>query len=118
MNSILVTKPIATLDGVVSVPSPVIFSHVSKSCIDTTLSGNSVRSGWEKFAQAGSLVTLFCETKSCTETSSTSSNNDTVVSMINYSVFASNMSLIIFIQTNAYWLELLEIRQFEESPWK
>ena len=37
LDCILVTEPIATFDSVVEVVSPVIFVHVSKSCVNATL---------------------------------------------------------------------------------
>jgi hypothetical protein len=47
LNSVLITKPISTFNGVVEVPLPVIFMHVSKSSVNSTLSSDSVRPGWE-----------------------------------------------------------------------
>jgi hypothetical protein len=37
MNSILITEPVATFHGVIEVPSPVIFVHITESGIDSTL---------------------------------------------------------------------------------
>jgi hypothetical protein len=37
VNGILVTKPVRTFHRVIHVPSPVVFSHVPKRSIDTTL---------------------------------------------------------------------------------
>ena len=37
LNSILITKPITTLDGVIEMPSPVVLVHVAQSGVDTTL---------------------------------------------------------------------------------
>mmetsp|Transcript_2987 Transcript_2987/g.18777 ORF Transcript_2987/g.18777 Transcript_2987/m.18777 type:complete len:204 (-) Transcript_2987:250-861(-) len=47
LNGILVSQPIATFDGVVRMPSPIVFGHVSEGCVDSTLSGHGVGSGWE-----------------------------------------------------------------------
>lgn len=47
VDSVLITKPVGTLDGIVHVPSPVILVHVSESSIDTTLSRDGVTSCWK-----------------------------------------------------------------------
>jgi hypothetical protein len=39
---ILITEPIRSLDCVVGVPAPIIFSHVCEGSIDASLCGNSV----------------------------------------------------------------------------
>ena len=47
VNGILITQPIRSFNCVVHVPPPVIGLHVTKSGIDTTLSGHSVATGGE-----------------------------------------------------------------------
>jgi len=37
MDSILISEPVGSLDGIVHVPSPVILSHVAQSSVDTSL---------------------------------------------------------------------------------
>ena len=48
LNGILVTKPVRSLHSIIEVELPVIVMHVSKGGIDTSLSSNGVRSGWEE----------------------------------------------------------------------
>jgi hypothetical protein len=42
VDSILISEPIRTLNGIISVPAPVILGHVTERGIDTTLGSNSV----------------------------------------------------------------------------
>lgn len=83
VDGVLVTEPVGTLDGVVHVPSPVVLGHVTKSCVDTTLGGNGVRSGREKLGDTGSVKTGLSETESGAETGTTGTNNDSIVFVVN-----------------------------------
>lgn len=87
MDGVLISQPIASLYCIVCVPSPVIIVHISKGSVDTSLSGNSVRSGGEKFRDTGSFETLFDETKGSSKTGSSSTNDDGVESVINDGIF-------------------------------
>jgi hypothetical protein len=71
VDSILVSQPITTLDGVVHMPSPVILGHVTQSGVDTTLRCDSVRTSREELGDTGSLESGFGETESSSETSAT-----------------------------------------------
>ncbi|SGY16829.1 BQ5605_C012g07003 [Microbotryum silenes-dioicae] len=72
VDGILVGKPIATLDGVVRVPSPVVFGHVAERGVDTTLRGDGVGSGREKLGNTGDLQSGLGKTESCSKTGTTS----------------------------------------------
>jgi len=100
MDGILITEPIRTLDGVKEVPSPVVLSHVSEGCIDTTLSSDCVRTSWEQFGNASSLETFLDETKSGSKTSTTGTNYYCIISMVNNGVFIREISLLIFNNNN------------------
>jgi hypothetical protein len=89
LDGILIAKPITTFYGIVEMPSPVIFMHVSKSSIDTTLSGNSVGSSWEQFRNTSGFISSFTKSESSSETSATGSDNDGVVLVINNSVVSN-----------------------------
>lgn len=47
VDGVLVSEEIGSLDGIVGVPSPVIWGHVSESGVDTSLGGDGVRTGRE-----------------------------------------------------------------------
>jgi len=87
MDGVLISEPIASLDGVVSVPSPIVLVHVSKGGVDTSLSGDGMGSGWEEFRNTGSFETLFDKTKSSSESSTTGSDNNSVEGVINHCIF-------------------------------
>ena len=55
---------------------------LSKSSIDTTLSGDSVRSGREELGNAGGVEASLRETESSTETGTTSTYNNGIVLVI------------------------------------
>jgi hypothetical protein len=63
--------------------------HVAQSCVDTALSGNGVRSGWEKLGDASSFETSLRQTEGGSETCTTSSDDDGVVFVINDGVVAN-----------------------------
>lgn len=48
VNSVLVTEPVGTLDGIVHMPPPIILVHVTQSGIDTTLGSHGMASRREK----------------------------------------------------------------------
>ena len=83
MNSILITEPVTSLDCVISVPSPIIFVHVTEGCVNTPLGGDSVGSGWEKFGNTGGFKALFDKTESGSKSSTSSTNDNGVKSVIN-----------------------------------
>ena len=57
LDGVLVTEPIGTFDSVVEVESPVVFVHVTECGVDSSLSGDRVRSSWEELGNAGGLET-------------------------------------------------------------
>lgn len=82
MDSILVTEPVGTLDGIVHVPSPVIFVHVSEGSVDSTLRGNSVTSGREEFRDTGRVEASLGKTESRAETGTASANDEGIVFVV------------------------------------
>mmetsp|Transcript_23235 Transcript_23235/g.38497 ORF Transcript_23235/g.38497 Transcript_23235/m.38497 type:complete len:271 (+) Transcript_23235:1361-2173(+) len=83
MDSILVAKPIRSLDGIVHVPSPVILAHISERSIDSTLCSNSMGSSGEQLGDAGCFETSFTQAHGCTQTRTSSPDNDSVIGVIN-----------------------------------
>lgn len=82
MDSVLVTKPVGALDGIVHVPSPIVFVHVTQSSIDTTLSSDSMTSSREKLRDTGSVETSLGKTESSTKTGATGTNNEGIVLVV------------------------------------
>jgi len=59
------------------------FVHsLSKRSVDTTLGGDSVRSGWEKLGDTSSVETSLCKTEGSSQTSTSSSNNDSIIFVV------------------------------------
>ena len=52
----LVAQPVGALDGVVGMPSPVVFRHVAQRCVDAPLRGHSVRARGEQLCDAPAHV--------------------------------------------------------------
>lgn len=48
----LISEPIASLDGVVSMPPPVIHTHITKGSIDPSLCCHRVRPCWKQLCDA------------------------------------------------------------------
>lgn len=93
VDGILVTKPIATLDGVVRMPAPIIIVGIAKRGIDTTLGSDSVRSGGEQLGNASGLVALLGETEGSAEARTTGTDDDAIVGVINDIVRAGQSAL-------------------------
>jgi hypothetical protein len=87
VDGILITEPVTALDGVVSVPSPVVLVHVAERCVDSSLCGDSVRSGGEQLGNTGGFETLLDQTECCSKASTSSTNYDCVKGMIDYRIF-------------------------------
>jgi len=93
VNSILVTEPIAALYRVVRVPTPIIGLGITEGGIDTTLGGDSVRSGGEELGNASGLIALLGETESGTEAGTAGTDDDTIVRVINNIIRAGQGAL-------------------------
>jgi len=83
LDSVLVSKPITALDSVIHVPAPVVTVAVAESSVDATLGSNRVASGGEELADASSLKTILGQTHSSTEASTTGSDDNSIVLMVN-----------------------------------
>src|ERR1700677_409084 len=79
--SILITKPIGTLDGVVHMPTPIIRAHITKRSRDATLSSHSMATSWKNLADTGCRKAFFCHTKCSAKTGATCSYNDNIMMM-------------------------------------
>lgn len=87
MDGILISEPVAALDGVIGVPSPVVFVHVTEGSIDASLCGNGVGSGGEKFRNTGGFETLLNQTKGSSEAGTSGSDDDGIKGMIDDCIF-------------------------------
>lgn len=47
LDRVLVSEPVAAFDGIVGVPSPVVFCHVGQGCVDAALSCDGVGASGE-----------------------------------------------------------------------
>ena len=101
VDGVLITQPVASLDSIISVPPPVVVMHVSKGRIDTSLSSNSMRTGGEKFRNAGSLEALLDETESRAKASSSGSNHHSIKGMVDDSIFLEESVLYRRVFTSA-----------------
>ena len=86
LDGILITKPVRSLHGIIEVELPVIVMHVSEGGIDSSLSSDGVRSGWEKLRDACSFESGLGQAEGSSETSTTSADDDRVICMVNDSV--------------------------------
>jgi hypothetical protein len=89
MDRILIAKPVRTLDGIIHMPSPIVFGHVlgqmrrwyqkrkwiahPQGCINTTLRSNSVAPRREELRYASSIEASFSQTEGSPQSGSTSS---------------------------------------------
>lgn len=87
MNGVLISEPIAALDCIISVPSPVISVHVSKRSIYATLSSNGMRPRREKFGNASGFEALLDQTKGGSKSSSSGPHNNSIEGMIDNRIF-------------------------------
>ena len=63
---------------------------LSKCSIDTTLSGYSVRTGREELGDTGGVEASLSETKGCSQTSASSTNDNGIVLVVDDGVLAGD----------------------------
>ena len=68
-DGILVTQPVGTFHGIVHVPSPVVFLHITQRSGNTTLRCHSMRASRENFRQYSSIQTCFRQLQCGAQTS-------------------------------------------------
>jgi len=61
---------------------PIGGNLLSKSSVDTTLSGNGVRSGREKLRNTGSVETSFSQTEGSAQTGTTGTDDDGIILVV------------------------------------
>ena len=101
VDGILVSQPIASLNCVVCMPSPVVIVHIAQSRIDPALSRYCVRPGRKQLRNAGRFEALLNKSKSSSESSPASSNNDGIKCVINDGVLLEEYILGDFRSTSA-----------------
>ena len=87
-DSILVPKPVCTLDGVIEVPPPVVLGHVCQRRIDSALRSHRVRARGEELADARHIEAVLCEADSRTKTCASRTNNHRIVRVVHNVVLA------------------------------
>ena len=83
LNSVLIAEPIATLNGVVHVPAPIVLLAVSEGGIDTTLGSDSVRTRGVKLGDAGNIEASGSNAHGGTKTGATSTDDNAVEGVVN-----------------------------------
>lgn len=76
------------LDSVVRVPTPVVLRHVSQRSVDAALGGHRVRARGEQLGDAGALEPGLAEPNGGPQARSTSTNDDSIIGVINDGVRA------------------------------
>lgn len=89
VNSVLITEPIRTLDGIVHVPSPVILVHVTERSIDTTLRGNGVGTRREQLRDTSGVEAGLGQTECGAETRATSTDYQSIVLVVYHRVLVA-----------------------------
>mmetsp|Transcript_27195 Transcript_27195/g.33827 ORF Transcript_27195/g.33827 Transcript_27195/m.33827 type:complete len:379 (-) Transcript_27195:7-1143(-) len=97
LDGVLVTEPVGALHCVVEVVAPVIGVHVAEGSVNTSLCSNSMGSGREELGDASRAETSLRETKSSTESSTTSTDNDGIVSVVDDGIVADTALALITI---------------------
>ena len=82
-DRVLVSEPVGALDGVIHVPAPVIFAHVSERCGDAALRCNRVRAGRENLGDTGGLQSGLRGAKRSPKARAACADNDDVIGMVN-----------------------------------
>ena len=90
LDRILIAQPVRSLDGVVHMPAPVVFTHVAECGTDTALCGNRVTARRKYFGDGRGRQTEFGEAQRCTQTRTTCTYDDDVIGMIDKIVFGAH----------------------------
>jgi len=94
VDGVLVSKPVGSFDGVVSVPFPGVFGHVSECCVDSSLSCHCMGSGREEFCDAGGFETKGRKSEGGSESRTSSSYYDCVVLVVDNGVFICDIEVL------------------------
>jgi hypothetical protein len=101
VDCVLITEPVAALDSVVGVVTPVVFVHVAEGCVDAALCGHGMGAGREQLRNTGSFKALLNKSKGCAETGATCADDDGVEGVIDYSVLLEKGILSVWGCTSA-----------------
>lgn len=82
VDSVLVTKPIGTLDGIVHVPSPVVLMLVTEGGIDASLGGGSMATGREKLGETSGVESLLSKTDRGSKTGTTTTDDKGIILVV------------------------------------
>eukprot|EP00760_Papus_ankaliazontas_P024347 PhM_4_TR2254/c0_g1_i1/m.78351 len=94
LDGVLVTEPVAALDGVEHVPPPVVVLSVRKRSVEAALGGDGVRAAGVQLRDAGDVVAGGGDAHGCAETGATGTDDDGVECVIDDGVGAvANVSV-------------------------
>jgi hypothetical protein len=82
MNGVLVAEPITTFDGIVHMPAPIVFRHIAERGVDSSLCGDRMGARGKEFGDTRRFKAGFTQTHGRTEATSTRSDDDGVVGVI------------------------------------
>ena len=83
---VLIAQPVRPLDGVVHMPAPVVFAHITQRGGNTALRGDRMTPGREHFGNARRFQAFFGHAKRRAKTSATGANDHHIISVVNYFV--------------------------------
>ena len=80
-DRVLISQPVRTLDGVVHVPTPVVFIHIPERGADTALCRGGMTAGRENLGDTGGLQPFFGHPKGSPQSGTASANYNRIVGM-------------------------------------
>ena len=83
LDRILITQPIRPFYGIVHMPAPIVFAHVTERSTDATLRGNGMASSGENFGDTGGRQVFRRATESCSKARPASAYHDHFVAVVN-----------------------------------
>ena len=92
MDGVLVSKPVTALHSVVEMVLPAVFVHVSKSCINSTLSSNCMGTSREELRDASSFESSLRKPESSPESSTTSADNNRIILVIDNLIISNQVA--------------------------
>jgi len=82
-DSVLITQPVGTLDGVVEMPLPLVGAHVAERRRHSALRRHRVTAGGKHLGQAGRLQTFLRHAKGGAQSGAAGADHDHIVIMMN-----------------------------------
>ncbi len=83
LDCVLIPEPVGSLNRVVHVPAPIVFTHIAQRRTNAALRSNCVTSGWEYFGDTCRLETLLGKAECCAQPRTTSADDYDVIIVVN-----------------------------------